>query len=683
MPTKAQLESALKNAHNAGNTQAAKRLANAIKAGEYDDAATPDPEPAASAEPQPTADSVAQPTPEPTTEEMQSSLMGGNLISKIGRAITGEGRTTEQIQETPGLLESGIIANQPLSKIMKLATATAFTNDPDELATIFTNEIPELNVVHQLDAEGNPYPILVDQQGRTAIVDKPGMDMLNASQFLTQMAAFTPAGRAQSVAGAVGKEAMTEAAIQGGQQAMGGQFDTGQVALAGGLGGGGKALEKGVGATYRAATQTPGPDARQTLEASERFGVPVMTSDIAPPRTAVGQGARVMSEQIPIVGTGSLRSAQQDARNQAIDQFVQKYQGGTYEGIVQSLKNQRQSIKQKAGQTYDTLVPKLNRASEAQEGIAFNNTKRAIDQAADIMTREGRKTSQQAINILDDIQSTISGRGQTFGTVKSNINAWTEALNSIDPAVRSQLTSEDKAALNKVISAMRQDRDQFARANLTESEYRRLKNADSAYGEMANTLKNTRIKGILDRGDATPETAKNMLFSSKESEVRNLYKSLDQEGRNNARAVIIEDIISTLSRRANGLSPDSLATELKKRRTTTDVFFRDDRKKELEGLVKLLDATRRAQTAGQAFTIPTGQQTIPWIATIASMAEPSLISAFGTVGGMGRVYESKPVRTILARMSAVEPGTTGFEKLTNMLQREIQSAVQATKSEED
>ena len=35
MPTKAQLESALKNAHNAGDASAAKQLANALKQGRY------------------------------------------------------------------------------------------------------------------------------------------------------------------------------------------------------------------------------------------------------------------------------------------------------------------------------------------------------------------------------------------------------------------------------------------------------------------------------------------------------------------------------------------------------------------------------------------------------------------------------------------------------------------------
>src|SRR5690606_8352671 len=94
-----------------------------------------------------------------------------------------------------------------------------------------------------------------------------------------------------------------------------------------------------------------------------------------------------------------------------------------------------------------------------------------------------------------------------------------------------------------------------------------------AYGEMANTMKKSRIKNILDKGDMTPEVAKNMLFSNKPSEIRKLYQGLTNEGRENARATIITEIADRLSKRASGLTPDALATELSKNREVLDAFF--------------------------------------------------------------------------------------------------------------
>ena len=361
---------------------------------------------------------------------------------------------------------------------------------------------------------------------------------------------------------------------------------------------------------------------------------------------------------------------------------MSRFQGGDYNAIVRSLRAQRDKIKSAAGSTYQRLTPKLNQASEAAGGIPFENASRAIEEASEVLTRPGRKTSERAADVLVDIQETLTGPNQTFQNVKSNLGAWQEAIDSVDPSLRSQLTSEDKSQIQKVLRAIRKDRDDFAESVLSANEYRQLKNADAAYGEMANTMKKSRIKNVLDKGDMTPEVARNMLFSNKPSEVRKLYEGLTNEGRENARATIITDIADRLSRRASGLTPDSLATELSKQKEVLDVFFRGDRRKELNGFLKLLNATRRAQKAQGTFNVPTGQQAIPYIVGAGSVVEPGVAAAYGTVGALGRLYESPRVRSILSRMASAEPGSTQFEQLARRYREEVVRVAQSLKDQD-
>jgi hypothetical protein len=199
---------------------------------------------------------------------------------------------------------------------------------------------------------------------------------------------------------------------------------------------------------------------------------------------------------------------------------------------------------------------------------------------------------------------------------------------------------------------------------------------------MAQTMKNTRIKNVLDKGDATPEVARNLLFSNKPSEVNQLYQGLTNEGRTSARATIINDVTQRLSNSASGLTPDALATELSKRKEVLDVFFRGNRRKELNGFLRLLDSTRRAQKADSTFGIATGQQAIPYIVGAGSVIEPNVAAAFATVGALGKLYESPRVRGIVARMSSVEPGSTQFEQLTGLYRQEISRVAQSLKDEQ-
>lgn len=603
-------------------------------------------------------------------EEQKPSFM-----EKAGDFFTGNLRTDRDIERTPSLMESpGFFSDAPLGQVAKVSQLLALTNDPNEMADIITASIPGTRVQYNKDAQGNVYPLIVNSRGESAIIDKPGIDLLNIGQFAGQAAAFTPAGRATSVTGAAAKEMATQAAIEAAQQTSGGEFNSGDVLLAGAIGGGGKALEKGAGALYRGLKGAPTEQADSLIKSGKEFDVPVMTTDVLPPQTKPGKFAQSMAETIPIVGTGGERAIQQQARETATDKFIEQYQGGTYTQVIQGLKDKKDIVKKAAGKTYENINPKLSKIGP----IGFDKTENSINNAMDLFSAPGRKTDPKAIELLTDIQETIGGEGQVFQTVKDNIGAWTNKIDSIDSGMTSK---KDMAELKKVLSSMRRDRDDFARQNLSNNDFRRLKRADSVYGDMADELKRTKTKGLLDKGDVTPEIAKQSLFSTNKSDIDRLYKDLSTEGKNNARSVIIQEITDKLNKRVGGLTPNSLATELGKHSKTLETFFRGPERRQLQGYLRLMEHTRRAQDAG--VTTVSGQQTIPYIAALSGYIDPTIPITYGSVGAFGRVYETPKVRSLVSRMASIEPGSTEFERLANLLQQTIQASAQASKGNEE
>ena len=181
-------------------------------------------------------------------------------------------------------------------------------------------------------------------------------------------------------------------------------------------------------------------------------------------------------------------------------------------------------------------------------------------------------------------------------------------------------------------------------------------------------------------GDVAPERVRTMLFSQQPSDVKRLYDGLTFEGRQNARAAIISDVVSKLRDRASGFTPNSFASELKKRGLQVSTFFKGEEKKQLEGLMKLLNATRRAQDA--AVTTPTGQTLLG--AGTGYLAFTDLFGTagtLGTLGGLSRLYESAPVRNALLRLRSVPPGSTQFEQALREAQTALNAALQSARDE--
>lgn len=507
------------------------------------------------------------------------------------------------------------------------------------------------------------------------VLNQEGFSATDVAKGLFKFLQFSPAGRATTIAGAAGANALTQGAGDLVEQALGGEdIQVEDSAIAGALGGAFKAGENVIGNVYRYLRGTPASD---VVEQGARQGVPVMTSDVLPPSTFAGKMAQQTAEKIPLAGTGAAREIQQDFRNQAVQEVADKYGTFSYKAILDSMKSQQSRVKGAAGRTLEATGNKLDEVGE----IPLNNTREIIDQVKNELGKEGVIRSEGAIDDLSKLVSAFDEAPQTFTSLKENRTAFRDIIAGADKAERSQLPSRAKALLQQVNKAMSDDMESFAKTNLTPKEFASWKKANKIYEDQAETLKKSKLKNVLDKGDVTPESVKQLIMSKNPSELKLAYNSMTQSGKKNARAAVISNIVDNVSRRAGGMTPNAFATEMKKFKPQIDTFFKGQERKQLEGLQRLLDSTRRAQDA--AVTTPTGQQVLG-AGTLAAAATDlgATILSGGTVGGIARLYESAPVRNSLLRLASVPKGSTQFEKALLDAETAINALAQSARSEQ-
>lgn len=151
-------------------------------------------------------------------------------LEAIGETITGSARTTPEIDALPDWTDMPL----PIGLMEQFQTGLAtMMSSPEETARIMASMVPGLTV--RQDAKGN-YILRNPADGKEYAI-KPGFQASDIPRAIGAVAAFTPAGRAATLPGAIAANAGTQAAIEASQAASGGTFDTGEIVAAGGTAG--------------------------------------------------------------------------------------------------------------------------------------------------------------------------------------------------------------------------------------------------------------------------------------------------------------------------------------------------------------------------------------------------------------------------------------------------------------
>lgn len=596
------------------------------------------------------------------------------VVGAAKELATGELRSTPATRDLPEIGTSGILSGlDGEGKKALIAQALVSATKPDEIVQILTSSFPDqIKVQYDKDDTGRVYPLLVNREtGARAVINKPGISGIDIVQGLGLASIFTPSGAASSPLRVGIAAGATEAALQGTQAAVGGEFNPEEVALSAGLGVGGKVLGDLVSASKAA------PVASDLVEEGEKAGVKIMTSDVLPPKTFFGKHLQQTMEKIPLLGTGGMRAEQQSMREAAVNQIIDDYKEFSYDAVVKNLRTQKDKVKSAAGNVMNSVGSRLDDLGE----IPLTNTKKAIQDALEKLDKPGTIKPQKAIDELNSLRSTLDEAPQSFTMLKQTRTDFREIANSVDPAERSQLRSRGKALLEEVERSMGRDMEQLAKNNLSSREFIQWKKANAIYASEAQKLRRSKLKSILDSGDVTPERVKTMLFSTSPSEIRLLNSSLSEAGKKHVRAAVISKVVDDLSKRAGqGITPNAFVGQMNKYQNQIDILFTKTEKKRLKGLMRVLDATRRAQDA--SVTTPTGQVLFGGALAGGAITDPTAtIALAGTLGGLSRLYESPAVRNALLKVGSSPLGSIRFDQALSEAQKALLATAQQIRSQ--
>ena len=577
--------------------------------------------------------------------------------------FTGEQDITpeiESLQEIGNAPELNALSTGALK-----ASFGLLTQGSDEgAAAVLKQNIPEAKF--RKDSKGN---VIADLPSGSYALNSPGLSGQDLARFLFGASAFTPAGAARTVGGAALGGAATELGIQAAGEALGGQeVDLGDVATAGALGGAFKGAESLISGISRVTRGRPADEAVETIAAGQSANVPVMTSDVIEPTTFAGKVARTTAEQTPLAGTGGLRASQQAARESAVENLTSQATP-MYDDVISSLKRQQSKVKNAAGQRLGDIADQMDEVGM----IPTEKSIKAIDDEIADLTAKGRVADDQTVSELIRYKAALE-EGQTVKSLDTLRSDFRERVVGDRGA---SFPNRSQAAINKIYKSMTNDIRESIKNSLGDDALRRWNQAKVVYAQEAQKIKSTRLKQLFDKGDLTPENAKNLLLSQKPSEVKRLYQSLDQRGREAARSTVLSEALQKSLDAAGELSVDRFSTQLTKLDPQIKVLFKGQDRKQLEGFRKLMNATRQAQKAD--LTTPTGQQLIPFAAGAAAITDlTSTLGAGLTVGGLARIYESKPVRDALLRLANTKAGTTSFEKAVQAASESLSAGVQSS-----
>lgn len=173
----------------------------------------------------------------PTGFQLQKTEPMG-VLGGIREAVTGTERTTPTTQALPDWASMPELNTFSMASF-KSALGTLMSN-PQETVQIIQANFPGVKVSQ--DEKGN-FVLQSSIDGQMYAI-KPGFQVSDIPRAAGAIAAFTPAGRATTIPGAVVAGGATQAGIEATQAATGGRFDTGEVALAGALGGATQAVTR-------------------------------------------------------------------------------------------------------------------------------------------------------------------------------------------------------------------------------------------------------------------------------------------------------------------------------------------------------------------------------------------------------------------------------------------------------
>lgn len=592
----------------------------------------------------------------------RSAEQGAGLGAAMRDAVTGESRMTPEMERLQNV-GSAPELNSLSTDALRAGWGQLFGSDASQ-----EKILQSMGGKIRQDEKGNS--IVTLPSGEYAL-NKPGLSPQDVTSFLANALAFTPAGRAGSVAGATLKSGATDLALQGVTQAAGGEdINPVQTAISAGLGGVLKGVENTTSAVSRSAMGKIAPEKQSQIDFARQNNLPLMTTDVVPPETNIGKQARTLAERIPLAGTGGSRSAQQSARENLVKTFSDNVGGISDAQLYNSAtKGQRQFI-DAAGKRYDRIINSMG-----DTPVDITNTVKSIDDQIAKLTRPGASQDRSAVSVLQQFKDDITSGPNNLQLARENrTNLRKRFMAAPDEVDRDIL----QKASESVYKAYTSDMKKAVANNLGQREAENMARVDRSWAKFNDMMGNTRVQKAIQSGKTTPEDVTKLIFSQSPAERSQLYRLLDDSGRQNARGAIVQRALDKATDASGNVSVEKFINEMHRNRKQAATFFRGEHGKYLDGVMKYLDSTREAATGAAS---PLTGQLMAGPAALASMLNPiaaKAVAAGAGVGLAGRAYESRLLRNAMLKLANTPKGSTAYDRAIRRVSETLSPIAQAS-----
>jgi hypothetical protein len=397
----------------------------------------------------------------------------------------------------------------------------------------------------------------------------------------------------------------------------------------------------------------------QIVAAGRQANIPVMTSDVRPPTTRVGKLFQSAAETMPL-GTGGLRREQQVARENAVENLLADYGVSLKDDIasevVSNLSESRAATIARYNDMKQNVIQQFaGRGSLPGGNVPATKSTAAIDGLlSDLRAENLPQQLGPLVRQLEDVRNSLTTPGD-LSKIEANRKTLFEL--KADPNLAS-ISSKSEKAFQKVYTALNEDMGDYIKANGTAKDFNLWKVANTKLAQTADDLRVGGLKNVLNKGEFDPTTVTNMLTGSKPADVRTLFTSLNKDGRESARLLLIQEAAKRATNKETGdVDPNKFSREVMGLSDNFSQFFGASDMRRVKGLAEVLRATNRAPVA--AALPQTGAQLVPFVTmgafgslgTILGLSVPQGMALSAAFGASKRFYESKPARDLLLRIS--------------------------------
>lgn len=397
----------------------------------------------------------------------------------------------------------------------------------------------------------------------------------------------------------------------------------------------------------------------QIIAAGRQADIPVMTSDVMPPTDRLGKTVQSIGEVMPI-GTAGMRREQQVARENAVENLLAEYGVSVDSDLASEVVSNLTQTRSATIGRYTDMKQNVIQQFAGRGDVPATKSVSAIDGLLNNLKAENLPQQlNPLIRQLEDVRNSLTGPGDL---AKIEANRKTLFNLKSDPNLAS-IPDKSEKAFQKVYTALNEDMGDYIKANGTAKDFNLWKVANTKLARTADELRVGGLKNVLNKGEFDPTLVTKMLTGSKPADVRTLFTSLNKDGRESARLLLIQDAAKRAMNKETGdVDPNKFAREVMGLSDNFSQFFGASDMRRVKGLAEVLRATSRAQTS--PILARTGEQLVPFAAastfgglgTMLGLSFPQGVALSAAFGASKQLYESKPARDLLLRISQASGG---------------------------